>query len=129
METFYLIVLAIAIILLIIILAYIGIYGMRDNNSATFPPVKYDCPDYWKKDEDTGACIIPTSDSSNMGAFGSNGDLTPTKPNIIGINPGRTAIDFDDVGWSAIGSSRCSQKKWAIDNNIVWDTVSNYNQC
>tara|TARA_B110000285_G_scaffold26484_1_gene25736 strand:- start:2330 stop:2710 length:381 start_codon:yes stop_codon:yes gene_type:complete len=126
METFYLIVLAIAIILLIIILAYIGIYGMKSNNISAYPPVKYDCPDYWKKDEND-ACVIPSDGSPNMGAF-NGGDLTPDLENIIGIID-NTAIDFNDAGWSATGSSRCSQKKWAIDNNIVWDTVTNYNQC
>ena len=128
METFYLIVLAIAIILLIIILAYIGIYGMKSNNISAYPPVKYDCPDYWKKDEND-ACVIPSEGSPNMGAFGGEMDLTPDLENIIGIDTNNTAIDFNDAGWSATGSSRCSQKKWAIDNNIVWDTVTNYNQC
>lgn len=128
METFYLIVLAIAIILLIIILAYIGIYGMKSNNISAYPPVKYDCPDYWEKN-DNDACVIPTEEGSpNMGAF-DGGDLTPRKSDIIGIDSSELAIDFNDAGWSARGSSRCSQKKWAIDNNIVWDTVSNYNQC
>ena len=127
METFYLIVLSVAIILLIIILAYIGIYGMNEKSKSAFPPVKYDCPDYWQKNE-KGECVIPTS-GPNMGAFNNKGDLTPIKEDIPGINENKDAIDFENAGWSASGSSRCAQKKWAIDNSIVWDTVSNYNQC
>jgi hypothetical protein len=23
----------------------------------------------------------------------------------------------------------CAQKNWAVNNNIVWDGVSNYNMC
>jgi len=127
METFYLIVLSVAIILLIIILAYIGVYGMNEKSKSAFPPVKYDCPDYWQKNED-GECVIPTS-GPNMGAF-NGGDTTPAnKSDIPGINSNDDAINFEHAGWSASGSSRCSQKKWAIDNSIVWDTVSNYNQC
>jgi hypothetical protein len=26
-------------------------------------------------------------------------------------------------------STRCAQKKWAVNNNIVWDGVSNFNGC
>lgn len=127
METFYLIVLSVAIILLIIILAYIGIYGMNEKTKSAFPPVKYDCPDYWQKNED-GECVIPKS-GPNMGAF-DGGDTTPgSRSDMTGINNDNDAINFEDAGWSAMGSSRCSQKKWANDNNIVWDTVSNYNQC
>jgi len=128
METFYLIVLSVAIILLIIILAYIGVYGMNEKSKSAFPPVKYDCPDYWQKNED-GKCVIPTS-GPNMGAFETNyqGD-PPDKKGIPGFNENEDAIDFEDADWSASGSSRCAQKKWAIDNSIVWDTVSNYNQC
>lgn len=123
METFYLIVLSVAIILLIIILAYIGVYGMNEKSKSAFPPVKYDCPDYWQKNEE-GKCVIPTS-GPNMGAF-NGGDLIPPP----GINTNNIdAIDFEDPAWSASGSSRCAQKKWANDNGIVWDTVSNYNQC
>ena len=84
METFYLIVLSVAIILLIIILAYIGIYGMNEKSKSAFPPVKYDCPDYWQKNEN-GKCVIPTS-GPNMGAFNNKGDLTPIKEDIPGIN-------------------------------------------
>ena len=127
METFYLIVLSVAIILLIIILAYIGVYGMNEKSKSAFPPVKYDCPDYWQKNQD-GECVIPTS-GPNMGAFNRKGDLIPQQLDIIGINGTEDAIDFEHAGWSASGSSRCAQKKWANDNGIVWDTVSNYNQC
>lgn len=128
METFYLIVLSVAIILLIIILAYIGVYGMNEKSKSAFPPVKYDCPDYWQKNEE-GECVIPTS-GPNMGAFNTNGDLIPTIQNIPGIDDiNKDTINFEDPAWSASGSSRCAQKKWANDNGIVWDTVSNYNQC
>ena len=128
METFYLIVLSVAIILLIIILAYIGVYGMNEKSKSAFPPVKYDCPDYWQKNGD-GECVIPTS-GPNMGTLDPNfiGDA-PNKSEIIGINSNEDAINFEDPTWSASGSSRCAQKKWANDNGIVWDTVSNYNQC
>ena len=128
METFYLVVLSVAIILLIIILAYIGVYGMNEKSKSAFPPVKYDCPDYWQTNGD-GECVIPTS-GPNMGAFNNIADLIPTIQNIPGIDPINTdTINFEHAGWSASGSSRCAQKKWANDNGIVWDTVSNYNQC
>lgn len=127
METFYLIVLSVAIILLIIILAYIGVYGMNEKSKSAFPPVKYDCPDYWQKNEE-GKCVIPTS-GPNMGAFNGGDFSLPPGINNNNNNNNIDAIDFEDPAWSASGSSRCAQKKWANDNGIVWDTVSNYNQC
>ena len=34
-------------------------------------------------------------------------------------------IDFSDPKWKGI----CDKKKWANENGIVWDGVSNYNSC
>ena len=34
-------------------------------------------------------------------------------------------IDFSNNGWNGI----CDIKKWTNTNNIVWDGVSNYNNC
>lgn len=127
METFYLIVLTIAIVLLIIILTYIGLYGLRPDTKPAFPPVKYDCPDYWKKDAATGGCIIPKQGVPNLGDINAqNSDFKIDAPGYDNVN---NVIDFEDAGWSANGSSRCEQKKWAIEAGVVWDTVTNYNQC
>ena len=129
METFYLIVLTIAIVLLIIILTYIGLYGLRPDTKPAFPPVKYDCPDYWKKDAATGGCVIPGAGEPNLGNIDIN---TPNSDFKISDTPGYNSanvIDFEHAGWSANGSARCEQKKWAIEAGVVWDTVTNYNQC
>lgn len=130
METFYLIVLTIAIVLLIIILTYIGLYGLRPDTQPAFPPVKYDCPDYWKKDAATGGCVIPGTGEPNLGNIGNtNSDFQVSNTNTLGYNSTANVIDFEDAGWSANGSARCEQKKWAIEAGVVWDTVTNYNQC
>jgi hypothetical protein len=34
-------------------------------------------------------------------------------------------IDFSNNNWQGV----CDKKKWANMNNIVWDGVSNYNNC
>jgi hypothetical protein len=34
-------------------------------------------------------------------------------------------IDFNNNEWSGL----CDKKTWANTNNIVWDGVSNYNNC
>lgn len=129
METFYLIVLTIAIVLLIIILTYIGLYGLKPDTKPAFPPVKYDCPDYWKKDPNGGGCVIPQPGEPNLGDIGTAiSDFVLTNTNTPGYD-NNNVIDFEDSGWSANGSSRCEQKKWAIEAGVVWDTVTNYNQC
>lgn len=40
--------------------------------------------------------------------------------------------DSADAGFSALYpgySSRCAKKKWSMDNKVVWDGVTNFNNC
>ena len=115
MEPFYLIVLAVAIVLLILILTYIGIKLRKSKKSIPFPPVANTCPDYWIADP--SGCKIPTN-KINMGNY--NGIDYVTK-----CTDGSNCLDLTNAKLSTI----CQKQKFAYSNNIIWDGVSNYNSC
>ena len=95
---FYKLVVIIAIVLLIISLAAFGTvftYGVTDG---IFPSYKYKCPDYWSWDG--SSCNSSSTMRANLGNSGSITSYTPK-------------------------DSVCENKKWAKQNGILWDGVSN----
>jgi len=57
-------------------------------------------------------------------------DNIPFGYNIYDASGG--TVDFTDVRWSTYngGKSRsCALKAWANKNGVIWDGISNYNQC
>lgn len=142
MDLFYLIVVGVAVSLLIIILTYIGLQ-MRSTENASdlgFPPVKQTCPDKWEAamggDKQT-LCLIPDYKQNSMKNVGTlySADGTISTA-IMNATPGmqmpdrKSAIDFNDAGWSTFGlTSDCKKKEWANTYNVVWDGISNYNKC
>jgi hypothetical protein len=135
METFYLTVLIVATIVLILILIFIGILLKGGNQNLAYPPNYGICPDYWKYDIDQKKCIIPSNipDAMNLGNM--YNETTKTLNDNILDSPGYSYdvsnglvtqyIDFSNNSWDGI----CNKKKWTNTNNIVWDGVSNYNNC
>ena len=135
METFYLTVLIIATIVLILLLIFIGILLSKGNENLAYPPNYGTCPDYWKYDLDKKKCIIPENkpDAINIGNM--YNETTKTLNDNILNSPGYSYdisngtmtqyIDFSNNNWQGV----CDKKKWANMNNIVWDGVSNYNNC
>lgn len=144
MDSFYIIVLSIAVILLIIILTYIGIaMTNKKGKTAVFPPQQSVCPDYWESDmTDMSSCRIPSKDGRNAGTttkdangrtitsiYDSNGTLLLNSSNTNGfVAP--SLINFNSSKWDSAGSSAlCAKRDWANTFGIVWDGVSNYNGC
>jgi hypothetical protein len=135
METFYLTVLIVATIVLIIILIFIGILLSKGDTNLAYPPSYGICPDYWKHDIEQKKCIIPEykPDSINLGNMYNettkslNDNILNTPGYSYDVSNGLLTqyIDFSNNGWNGI----CDIKKWTNTNNIVWDGVSNYNNC
>ena len=130
MEWFYLTVLAIAILLLIIMLTFIGTRIKQNEKSGNtsnniFPPVQNTCPDLWEatqEGDDIIECKIPSD--KNIGNLKSNNKIDDLIANDIrGINEDKDAINF------AAYETECDKKRWADKYNIKWDGISNYNQC
>ena len=128
---FYYIVVITACIILLLLLSFIGVITNKDRTNAAFPPNFSVCPDYWK-DDGNGNCIMPTAYSWNDsttflnagdGKLLANSSAAPYSADGKSFNP-------TDPLWSSKGaSSVCAQKDWAVKHNIVWDGISNYNQC
>jgi len=120
METFYIIVLSVAVGLLILLLTYIGIKMAyyRTSGSNPFPPISSSCPDNWVASDTKGNCI---AGNINISA------LTKTNTPFGFIS--NKQVNFQDPGWSTGGTRQCNLKKWANTNNITWDGVTNYNGC
>ncbi len=138
MESFYLIVLGIAIVMLILVLTGIGLLMRTQIASTVYPPMANTCPDGWLVDG--SHCNIPTT-GSNMGFINPTSpyDTAAIKTSLLaatkkdGPYPSSFSTAYfnpTDAAWSSNKlSAVCQQKKWANTNNIVWDGVSNYNSC
>ena len=125
METFYLIVLGIAIVVLILILTFVGLLMQTGKKNVVYPPIANTCPDGWTVAAD-GSCNIPSNGSLNMNNK-TQAILSATFPTVVVSG---TTFDPNDAGWISGGKTAiCAQKAWATKNNILWDGVSNYNSC
>jgi hypothetical protein len=57
-------------------------------------------------------------------------DNIPFGYNIYDASEG--TVDFTDVRWSTYNGAQsrsCALKAWANKNGVIWDGISNYNQC
>jgi hypothetical protein len=152
MESFYNIVLIVAVILLILILTYVGILlaekKLSGESQANYPPVKNSCPDNWeaKIKEDvngieTTYCKVPIDSMKNIGTILDKNSTDNDKTNAettIGYNATlfsdrdkvEPVIDFESQLWLTQGKTAdCAKKAWADTYDIQWDGISNYNQC
>ena len=133
MDTFYIIVLSIAVCLLILLLTFIGIkmtYNKRSNVSGSnaFPPNYSTCPDGWTADI-VGNCMAPSSFDGSQISTDYNNSI---KKKITSPTPGyisSSQINFQDAGWGDGTSRQCKLKDWANTYNIKWDGIINYNGC
>ena len=143
MDSFYWIVLVIAIIALIGALTYVGILmTYYTNKNITYPPTASSCPDFWTvSDSNPDKCNIPMQDASgikNTGSIyetttGSDGKssyrLNLSAANTPGLDTANNAIDFSNAGWGVGSGAMCKKHAWANQNGLIWDGVSNYNSC
>ena len=126
MDTFYLIVLSIAVVLLIIILTIVGLMMRSNAQTEVFPPILNTCPDLWSIDG-SGNCTIVND--KNRGSY--------MVTNTYGANDapghvqGSNTINFEDPKWSGFKGKTaiCAKRDWANTYGITWDGVANYNSC
>jgi hypothetical protein len=131
METFYIIVITVAIICLILTLTVIGIILSSQKTDVVFPPTKNTCPDYWTAEDNGGdttknLCI---PNAINVGAYNDKDNLL-VQLKTSGYGDG-ASVNFGDSDWATNynTTSECALKSWANKNEISWDGVSNYNGC
>ena len=121
METFYLIVLGIASLILILLLAFMGWTISNANKTTKYPKVTLSCPDNWTPDETTeGVCNAPGPGKYN------NIKVLSTTPGYVS----EKSVNFSNDKWSGSGlNPTCAKKKWARENSITWDSVTNAAFC
>jgi hypothetical protein len=104
-------------------LAFVMTYIIYQNSIARimYPPSAGVCPDYWQYNGNL--CLIPDN-GRNVGTF--NPDAV-----VPGYDKRRGGIDFNDAGWSSVGSTAfCGKSRWANTNTIWWDGITNVDtQC
>ena len=128
-SNFYTLVLTIAIIILILLLAYMGWLMSKQKTVDEFPKLRTSCPDFWKVEQgDSGKvfCIRPSG--TNAINKGTGDDATVFK-GASGVDVTKNGFDTTDVGWASAGNAVCGKQKWANANGITWDTVTNANFC
>jgi len=129
------------------------------SNKIKFPPVQQTCPDLWVNDGSGNCYYIDNNGGSGFvnttTELSYKGDKAfpvyvksknawkdsagnPKSPSFVGSNPpsfilptqNYAVFNPNDTLWSKNGvNPLCQQKKFANNNNIYWDGVSNSNQC
>ena len=119
MDKFYIIVIVVAVICLILCLVAVGLTLQSASVKTPFPKLQAPCPDGWGMDG--SGCTV---NALNIGT-------------IQPKNVGGSVYDISGAIWKSVGTafqvkehtSICEKKKWAFQNGVTWDGVSNYNQC
>jgi hypothetical protein len=122
MDTFYLIVLGVASLILILLLAFMGWTISNANKTTKYPAISLSCPDNWTPDTVTpGVCNAP-----GTGKYNHLATIPTNTPGYVDSD----SINFSNDMWSGSGlNPTCSKKKWAFDNKIAWDSVTNAAFC
>ena len=120
MDSFFIVVLSIASIILIISLATIGVAMQKGARGGTFPPVASGCPDGWTT---TSSDRNAANEIQYVCAGPSSFTQASAVDGLTWTDTGKTLAYNDST------TSICDRRKWATKNNIQWDGVSNYNSC
>jgi hypothetical protein len=96
--------LTIAIVILVIMLAFIGVSLSRSKYAESWPPIVGDCPDYWKDLSGNGeACFnvkkFPILEDENI-------------------------MNFNVPPFNSYDLGTCSKYQWATSRNITWDGIT-----
>ncbi len=124
-SNFYSMVLIVAILVLILVLAFMGWTMSKQAELQNFPIFQTTCPDHWDIVVDPATnkpyCKRPAVNYINRGKDG----LESSTPGYDAA----TGFDFSNSGWSAAGDAVCAKKKWADTYEVAWDTITNSNKC
>ena len=136
MDKFYSIVVIVAFVVLVIALIGLGVLLQKQDSKTVFPPVQNQCPDGWTPDAND-VCKISKTAGKNLGTF-NPASVTAFDVKYLIKTDGttsytaNTAIDDDGTDYKVKFNSAalpCDKKKWANAHGIIWDGISNYNQC
>lgn len=132
MDNFYTYVVIVAFVILVLALIGLGVVLQNQDKGEVFPPIQSKCPDGWTIG--VSGCHVPTGvDSSrNIGDFSDRNlttadqrylmSTTGTNGTAIGLGPSLEIVFKPEA-------LPCDKRKWANMHGIIWDGISNYNQC
>jgi len=137
MDPFYSYVAIGTLVLLIAILVVIGVMMSKMKSADVYPPMQNACPDYWDVSGNAGYCGFPAVGGKNRGTIEPAGDdANKIKPSDqmtkLGLTGGKWLKLGDSNSWSTVYTGLtdiCAKKRWAENNGIVWDGITNYNSC
>jgi hypothetical protein len=130
MNSFQITVLSIFVVLAILVLVSFAIMlNSKKDSDAEYPTSYSVCPDYWTVEGTK--CVMNRTINNGDNSWRNNYDKTNQSGKTPGYDSSGNKVDFNNEGWNNSiypgVSGRCALKKWANDNNIVWDGVNNYN--
>jgi hypothetical protein len=153
MDKFYSIVVIVAFVVLVIALIGLGVMLQKQDSKTVFPPVQNQCPDGWTPDKTDGSSLATgehdvctmsdtAADQKNVGTF-DPGAVTAFDVKYLikadGVSSytasttnSQTTLDKISNKYVVRFNSAalpCDKKKWANAHGIIWDGISNYNQC
>ena len=120
MDKFYIIVIVVAVICLILCLVAVGL-SLSSGANTPFPKLQAPCPDGWAITAESSCTVNPLN----------AGTLTNTGGNYSATASGGvwTSSNNNNTWQPNTNATVCDKKKWAVANGVIWDGVSNYNQC
>jgi len=128
MDKFYTYVVIVAFVILVLALIGLGVILQNQDKGEVFPPIQSKCPDGWATT--ASGCYIPDA-SKNIGTFIKTTLTAADKKYLISSNGGTTAFQ-NGPSYELIFKPEalpCDKRKWANMHGILWDGISNYNQC
>lgn len=138
MDSFYLIVLAVASLVLIVALAFMGWNMSNAKKGSIYPSITTSCPDNWtptaKMDLTTKTVVVRCERPTGYNAGGD--DLTTymttaTSKGYLDQNDPNNAnkLDFSSASWAKDKDPTCEKREWASKYKIAWDSVASANYC
>lgn len=105
---FYKFICILALVLLIVCLACIGVAMNSTSNSSIFPPNVSECPDFYKMDSSYCTPLYTITKSSDSDCTSKSFDSDPYTNSGMGPSSGM-----------------CEKQKWANACGVNWDGITN----
>lgn len=142
MDTFYLIVLGVATLVLILMLAFLGWNMSQVKKGSRYPTITTTCPDNWTAETKTIGdakvlvCNRPTS-GYNMGNDTKQGNTVPYNVSLPSFMRNEKTGDKINGAyilptseeWGKKKNATCEKRDWANAYGIRWDSVESANYC
>lgn len=135
MDTFYLIVLGVASLVLICMLAFLGWNMSQAKKGSRYPTITTSCPDNWIPTETTVdnkiniTCARPPSGQYNRGNDTGAGANIKYKDKSLTTFLTSDAINVTNPLWAKDKDPTCEKREWASAYGIKWDSVESANYC